>query len=84
MSYARVILSSSNERAADRGGCRVTTVDCAECVMRDTAHCADCVVSFIVNRVPGEAIVIDADAARAVRLLARAGLVPALRHTVVP
>jgi hypothetical protein len=48
--------------------------------MRATAACDDCVVSFVVDREPGEALVIDADEERAVRMLARAGLVPRLRH----
>jgi hypothetical protein len=38
------------------------------------------VVSFIVGRAPDDAIVIDADEARAVRLLELAGLVPGSRH----
>ena len=56
------------------------TIDCDECVMRNTGACDDCVVSFVVDREPGEALVIDAEAERAVRMLARAGLVPRLRH----
>jgi hypothetical protein len=58
----------------------VLTVDCAECSMRDTEVCADCFVTFVVNRCPGEALVIDVDEERAVRMMARAGLVPGLRH----
>jgi len=42
--------------------------------------CDDCVVTFIVDRDPGDALVVDADEARAVRLLERAGLVPGVRH----
>jgi hypothetical protein len=49
--------------------------------MRDTTVCDDCVVTFVMGREPGEALVIDAAEARAVRMLANAGLVPALRHT---
>ena len=56
------------------------TIDCAECVMRHTAACDDCVVSFVVSRRPGEALVIDVDEERAVRMLSGAGLVPRLRH----
>jgi hypothetical protein len=56
------------------------TIDCSQCVMRQTDACDDCVVSFIVGRRPGEAVVIDVDEERAVRSLARAGLVPRLRH----
>ena len=43
--------------------------------------CDDCVVSFIVGRQPDDAIVVDADEARAVRLLEQAGLVPGVRHS---
>ena len=56
------------------------TISCDECVMRDSGACEDCVVTFICGREPGDAVIIDADEARAVRLLATAGLVPALRH----
>jgi hypothetical protein len=55
------------------------TIDCGECVMAGTAACDDCVVTAIVEREPGTAIVIDADEERAVRLLAGVGLVPELR-----
>jgi hypothetical protein len=55
-------------------------IDCDECRMQATDACADCVVTFIVGREPGDAVVIDVVEARAVRLLARAGLVPELRH----
>jgi hypothetical protein len=49
-------------------------------VMQHTNACEDCVVRFIVDRHPGEAIVIDVEEERAVRMLADAGLVPELRH----
>ena len=48
--------------------------------MRNTAACDDCVVTFIVGRRPGEALIIDVEEERAVRTLAGAGLVPRLRH----
>ena len=50
--------------------------------MRPPAHamCDDCVVTFLVDRQPEDAVVVDADEARAVRLLERAGLVPGVRH----
>ncbi len=48
--------------------------------MVETAACEDCVVSFVVSREPGDAVIIDVAEARAVRMLARAGLVPELRH----
>jgi hypothetical protein len=55
-------------------------IDCDECVMQHTVACDDCVVSFIVDREPGAAIVFDAASARALRNLSAAGLVPGLRH----
>lgn len=55
-------------------------IDCADCAFQRTSTCDDCVVSFIVDREPEDAVVVDADEARAVRLLERAGLVPGLRH----
>ena len=61
---------------------RMLTIDCAECVTRHTGACDDCVVTFVVGRAPGEALVIDVEEERAVRMLAGAGLVPALRHRV--
>ncbi len=54
------------------------TIDCQDCVMRDTDACGDCVVSFVCG--PTRAVVFDLAEARAVRLLADAGLVAPLRH----
>lgn len=56
------------------------SISCDDCVAKDTEACADCVVTFICDRDPHDAVIIDADEERAVRLLARAGLVPGLRH----
>jgi hypothetical protein len=47
--------------------------------MRDTSACGDCLVSFLVEREPDDAVIIDADEARAVRMLERVGLVPNVR-----
>ncbi len=55
-------------------------IDCDNCRMQHTSACDDCVVTFIVDREPGEAVVIDLEEERAVGLLAGAGLVPRLRH----
>ena len=55
-------------------------IDCGECVMAGTTACDDCVVSFIVNREPGDALVVDAAEERALRTLGEEGLVPRLRH----
>ena len=56
-------------------------IDCGDCVHEHTSMCEDCVVSFIVGRQPEDAVVVDADQARAVRMLERAGLVPGVRHS---
>ncbi len=55
------------------------TIDCDECTLQHTSACDDCLVSFLLERDPTDAVVIDAAEARAVRLLERAGLVPNLR-----
>lgn len=55
-------------------------ISCAECVMENTSACADCVVTFLCEREPGDAVVIDVGEIRALRLLEQGGLAPALRH----
>jgi hypothetical protein len=55
------------------------TIDCEGCKGRALDACGDCVVSFIVEREPDDALIIDVDEVRAVRLLGRAGLLPPLR-----
>ena len=57
------------------------TIDCDCCTLRHTDACDDCVVSFLLEREPEDAVVIDADEARAMRMLERAGLVPTLRFS---
>lgn len=57
------------------------TIDCTDCDYQHTSVCDDCVVTFIVDREPDDAVVIDAAEARAVRLLEQAGLVPGVRHS---
>lgn len=56
------------------------TISCDDCTMRSTSACDGCVVTFICHREPDDAIVIDVDEERAIRLLGRSGLVPPLRH----
>ena len=58
----------------------VAIISCDECEMQHTSTCDDCVVTFICNRAPDEAVVIDVAEARAVRLLGEGGLVPRLRQ----
>jgi hypothetical protein len=61
-----------------RGG--VLRIDCGDCAMQGTECCADCLVTFICSREPGEAVVVDVAEARAIRMLSDAGLLPASRH----
>jgi hypothetical protein len=66
-------------RAATEDGDAAVTIECERCVRRDTSACRGCLVSFVLDRSPGDAVIIDADEARALRVLTQAGLVPASR-----
>ena len=55
-------------------------IDCSTCPVHDTDACTDCVVTYVCNRVPGDALVVDVAELRAFRLLSEGGLVPRLRH----
>jgi hypothetical protein len=57
------------------------TIDCECCELQGTNACDDCVVTFLLRREPDDAVVIDADEVRAMRMLERAGLVPSLRFS---
>jgi hypothetical protein len=65
--------SWSDERATS------LTIDCDACALKDTSACHGCLVSFVLDRDPGDAVIFDAAEARAVRLLARGGLLPESR-----
>jgi hypothetical protein len=54
-------------------------IDCDGCRGRALDACGDCVVSFILGREPDDALIFDAEEARAMRALGRVGLVPPLR-----
>jgi hypothetical protein len=56
-------------------------IECDRCVLQATDACDDCVVTFLLGREPDDAVVIDADEARAMRILGQAGLVPTLRYS---
>jgi hypothetical protein len=56
------------------------TISCDECSMQATSACEGCVVTFICEREPADAVVVDVAEARALRILGRSGLVPPLRH----
>ncbi len=54
-------------------------IDCTDCASADTDACADCVVTFLVDRDERQRI-LDLDTARALRVLGEEGLVPVHRH----
>lgn len=71
------------------------SISCDTCVMQHTDACSDCLVTFLCSddrsvsleqqvsvrpSAAADAVVLDLDELRAVRLLASAGLVPTLRH----
>ena len=61
-------------------GTSTLEISCDDCEMQRTTACSDCIVTFICGRDPGEAVIVDASEARALRLLSGSGLVPELRH----
>ena len=58
----------------------VLRIDCAACALEGTDACVDCLVTWLVDREPGVAVVIDVAEVRALRSLQEGGLVPRLRH----
>ena len=48
--------------------------------MQATSACDDCIVTFLCEREPEQAVVIDLADFRSMKLLADAGLVPDLKH----
>jgi len=55
-------------------------IDCDACVMQHTAACDECVVTHILGREPGDAVLLDLSEERAIRSFVDVGLVPELRH----
>ncbi len=55
-------------------------VSCDTCAMRQSPACGDCLVSFLCGGATETAVIFDIHEQRAVKLLAKAGLVPTLRH----
>ena len=71
-------MDHTSESTDDQGAVALT-ITCGTCVRRETSACSGCLVSFVLDREPGDAVVIDAEEARALRVLHRAGLVPPSR-----
>jgi len=55
-------------------------ISCDTCVMVATSACDDCMMNCLVDTRHDGAVVLDFEEQKAVRLLAKAGLVPTLRH----
>ena len=73
----------TKDYATGRGHERDTLViDCDECSQQGTETCDDCMVTFLCGRQPGDAVVVELDEFRALRVIGESGLVPPLRHTV--
>lgn len=75
-----LVSKTPTQQPSEPGAAASFTIDCRDCAHQSSPICEDCVVSFIVDRSPEDAVVIDAGEARAVRLLEQAGLVPGSRH----
>ncbi len=58
-------------------------ISCETCIMRASAACDDCVVSFFCDDSGAQGVVLDLEEQRTLRMLANAGLVPTLRHRAV-
>lgn len=58
-------------------------VSCETCVMRHSDACGDCLVTFMCPDATETTVVFDIEEQRAVQLLAKAGMVPTLRHRAV-
>ena len=56
------------------------SISCDDCELQGSSACEDCLVTFLLDRDPTDAVVVDVEEARAMRMLGRAGLVPELRH----
>lgn len=56
------------------------TIDCDQCRMQYTDACGDCLVTFLCGAESEHEVVIDGDEARALQVMADAGMVPQLRH----
>ena len=57
------------------------SISCDDCELQESSACDDCLVTFVLSREPHDAVVIDVEEARALRLISSAGLVPGLRHS---
>lgn len=77
LSHQTIVSISGSPRPLDPG---VLVISCDTCVMAATEACSDCMMNVLCDTEHSGAVVLDIAEFRAVRLLAKAGLVPTLRH----
>ncbi len=78
------IKATNNTASGDTGILvDVLSISCDDCAMRASAACDDCVVAFFCEDSGAQAVVLDLEEQRTLRMLANAGLVPTLRHRAV-
>lgn len=70
----------SAHQALPASGEPVLVISCDTCIMRQTDACNDCMMSVLCDVDETEAVVLNLQELRDIRLLAQAGLVPTLRH----
>ena len=58
-------------------------IDCDTCPAHHSEACDDCVVTYVCNQTPGDALLVDFGDLRALHMLSEGGLVPRLRHPAV-
>ena len=63
---------------------RTISISCDDCELQDTSACDDCLVTFVLGREPDDAVVVDVDEARAMRMLSVPVSCPELRHPGAP
>ena len=68
-------MSDTTNRRIDLTG---MLISCDDCKMQGTDACNDCVVTYILDK-PEGAVIFDAEQERAIREMARAGLLPDVR-----
>ena len=78
------ITATSNPASGNsEASVEVLSISCDDCVMLASAACDYCVVSFFCEDLGAQAVVLDLEEQRTLRMLANAGLVPTLRHRAV-
>ncbi|MSO59506.1 MAG: hypothetical protein EXQ63_04185 [Ilumatobacteraceae bacterium] len=77
MPHQTPVSISGSTKVHDPG---VLVISCDTCVMAATEACSDCMMNVLCDTEHHGAVVLDIAEFRAVRLLAKAGLVPTLRH----